>query len=183
KNVVTTLQNGMFAVSGDGKSVAVKDATGQDLVILPLSYNLGDFEFPILQHVSADAKTLTMTAVTDVAQAVPRSALHNVATPTEEQQAYAQFSAKLGIAMAAGGLVGMTIGAIIGGILGSAGVVLGPAGILTILGGVATGAGAGAVIGTIAAGGPTLIAAGIELINTLGAPNCSTRYAPKPCVP
>lgn len=125
-----------------------------------------------------------MTAVTDVAQAVPRSALHNVATPTEEQQAYAQFSAKLGIAMAAGGLVGMTIGAaIIGGILGSAYKGPWPGWNSYHPRGVATGAGAGAVIGTIAAGGPTLIAAGIELINTLGAPNCSTRYAPKPCVP
>jgi hypothetical protein len=183
KDVVTTLQNGMFAISEDGKSVAVKDATGHDLVTLPLSYNLGDFEFPILQRVSADAKTLTMTAVTDVAQAVPRSALHNVATPLEEQQAYGQFSAKLGIAMAAGGLVGLTVGAVIGGIIGAIGLLGGPVALVTILTGITIGAGVGSVVGTIAAGGPTLIAAGIELINTLGAPNCSTRYAPKPCVP
>ncbi|MGB3676923.1 MAG: hypothetical protein WA988_21035 [Candidatus Nanopelagicales bacterium] len=177
KNVITTLQNGMFAISGDGKSVAVKDATGHDLVILPLSYNLGDFEFPILQHVSDDAKTLTLTPVTDVAGAIPRSALHNVATPTEEQQAYGQFSAKLGIAMAVGGLAGLAVGAVLGCIFGI------PLGAVGCLPGIPIGAAIGSVIGTIIAGGPTLIAAGIELINTLNAPNCSTRYAPTGCVP
>ncbi|RYF44488.1 MAG: ammonium transporter, partial [Comamonadaceae bacterium] len=40
-----------------------------------------------------------------------------------------------------------------------------------------TGAGIGAIVGTIAVGGPTLIVAGIDLLTTLNAPPGTTKWS------
>ncbi|MDJ0482687.1 ammonium transporter, partial [Rhodococcus pyridinivorans] len=79
------------------------------------------------------------------------------------------FASQLGIATAVGGLAGTIIGAVVGGL----GLLGGPVGLASI----PLGAGIGGVIGTIVAGGPTLIVAGIGLIQTLTAPPGTTVYA------
>ncbi|MGA9872645.1 MAG: ammonium transporter, partial [Rhodococcus sp. (in: high G+C Gram-positive bacteria)] len=62
---------------------------------------------------------------------------------------------------------------IVGAGLGLLGVTVGPLVFATVPGGAAI----GSVIGTIAAGGPTLVIAGIDLINTLAAPPGTTKFA------
>ncbi|TSD94472.1 ammonium transporter [Skermania sp. ID1734] len=168
KDVVTTLTNGTFHLVDNNKSWAVQDANGHDLVVMPLTYNVAGRSFPIDSKISNDNKTLTLSAVTDAAKSVAAPALHPVASNAENQKAMGDFSAKLGIAMSVGGLIGMTIGALVG-LLGFAG---GPAGLVSV----PLGAGIGGVIGTIAAGGPTLIGAGIDLVNTFNAPPGTTRW-------
>lgn len=72
KSIVTTIDAGLFKVSGDGKSVVLQDSKGADLVSLPLAYNLGDLQFPFDRAISEDGKTLTLTPITDSAKATPR---------------------------------------------------------------------------------------------------------------
>lgn len=176
RDVVTTLNGGFFAV--EGNQVAVRNAFGHNLVVLPLTYNLGDREFPIDQRVSPDGRTLTMTPVTDVARSwAEPSLLHNVASTAENQRAMEAFSAQLGIATAVGGLIGLGIGAVAGGIIGAGGVVTGPGAFATIPGGIIAGATIGSIIGTLAVGGPTLLIAGIDLASTLSAPPDTTKFA------
>lgn len=179
KTVVTTLDGGFFEVSGDGKTVDIKDkASDKTLVTLPLAVNLGDLSIPLVNKVKDDGKRLELTP--NAAKATPATPLLKpVASTKENQAAQEAFASQLGIASAVGGFAGTVVGAVVGGILGAgaglaAGVVATP---LTILGGVATGAGAGAIIGTIVAGGPTLVVAGIDLVQTLTAPPGTTKFA------
>lgn len=177
KTVVTTLTGGTFDIKEDRSAVEIKDKFGATVVSLPLSYNLDGLQFPIEAAVEDAGKELNLKPVTDVARAVPRAALHDVASATENQMAMGAFSSQLGIAMAVGGLVGLTAGAVAGGLLGLAGIVGGPVVIPAVLTGIALGAGAGSIIGTISAGGPTLVIAGIDLANTLMAPPGTTKFA------
>lgn len=176
KTVVTTLDGGFFEVASDGKSVAVKDkASDKTLVTLPLALNFGDKSVPLVNKVKDDGKRLEVTA--DVAKASPlKPLLKPVASTTENQAAMSAFSTQLGIASAIGGLVGTTIGAVVGGIVflpAAFTIALIPA----WLTGIAAGAGVGGVIGTIVAGGPTLVVAGIDLVQTLTAPPGTTKFA------
>ncbi|MFZ2528003.1 MAG: ammonium transporter [Rhodococcus sp. (in: high G+C Gram-positive bacteria)] len=184
-SIVTVIDAGAFQVSGDGKSVELQDADGNAVVSLPLAVQLGDLQLPLEREISEDGKTLTLTPVTDPSQATPVAPEDKVATgitpvslkvadvasPEENLKAQQNFSSQLGIATAVGGLTGTIIGCIVGAIPGS---IVPGAG--TIAGCVA-GAGIGGVIGTIAVGGPTLIIAGVGLIQTLVAPPGTTMYA------
>ncbi|KAA0018931.1 ammonium transporter [Antrihabitans cavernicola] len=174
KTVVTTLDGGFFQVSSDGKTVDVKDkASGNALVTLPLAFNFNNATFPLVNKVSNDGKVLETTP--DLLHGKPL--LRPVASTIENQAAMSAFATQLGIATAIGGLTGTAIGAVVGGIIGSAGLLGGPVGLATILGGIATGAGVGGVIGTIVAGGPTLLIAGVDLVSTLTAPPGTSKYA------
>ncbi|TSD94474.1 ammonium transporter [Skermania sp. ID1734] len=168
KNVVVTLDGGTFAL--EHNSFAIRDTSGNDLVVLPLSYNLADRSYPIDSAISSDARSITLTPSTDLARSVVSLDRHPVASNMENQRAMTDFSQKLGIAMAVGGLVGLTIGAVLGCIFGV------PLGAVGCLPGIPIGAAIGGVFGTILAGGPTLIAAGIDLISTLNAPPGTTRW-------
>ena len=178
-SVVTVIDAGSFAVSGDGKSVELQDSDGNAVVSLPLAIQLGDLQLPFEREISEDGKTLTLTPVVDPAKATPVEPedkvapglnpvslkLNDVASPEENLKAQQNFASQLGIATAVGGLTGTVIGAIVGGLGGPVGL---PAG-----------AAIGGVIGTIVVGGPTLVVAGIGLINTLMAPPGTTEWAEK----
>ncbi len=182
QSVVTVIDAGAFQVSGDGQSVELQDNAGNTVVSLPLAVQLGDIQLPFAREISEDGKTLTLTPSTDLSQATPVAPedkvvpgitpvalkVTDVASPDENLKAQQNFASQLGIATAVGGLTGTIIGCVIGGIAG-AGVFSLPA--------CAAGAGIGGVVGTIAAGGPTLIIAGIGLIQTLTAPPGTTQYA------
>lgn len=183
QSVVTTIDAGAFRLSGDGKSVVVQDSNGAALVSLPLAYNLGDLQFPFERQISEDGRTLTLTPVTNPAQATPKPATANlqpVASPIENDRAIAHFQSQLGLATQVGSLTGTIVGAVVGCALaiplGSTGVLL-PAAAALCLGGIAGGAGIGGVLGTIATGGGTAVVAGIELMNTLNAPAGTTVWA------
>ncbi|CCW10891.1 ammonium transporter [Rhodococcus aetherivorans] len=184
-SVVTVIDAGSFAVSGDGKSVELQDSDGNAVVSLPLAIQLGDLQLPFEREISEDGKTLTLTPVTDPSKATPVEPedkvapglnpvslkLSDVASPEENLKAQQNFASQLGIATAVGGLTGTVIGAIVGGL----GFLGGPVGLASV----PAGAAIGGVIGTIVAGGPTLIVAGIGLINTLAAPPGTTEWAEK----
>lgn len=182
-SIVTVIDAGAFQVSGDGKSVELQDGDGKAVVSLPLAIQLGDIQLPFEREISEDGKTLTLTPVTDPAKATPVAPedkvargltpvslkLSDVASPEENLKAQQNFSSQLAIATAVGGLTGTVIGALVGGL----GFLGGPAGLASV----PLGAGIGGVIGTIVAGGPTLVIAGIGLIQTLTAPPGTTQYA------
>jgi len=182
-SVVTVIDAGTFQVSGDGQSVELQDDAGNTVVSLPLAIQLGDLQLPFEREISEDGKTLTLTPSTDLEQATPVAPedkvapgltpvalkVTDVASPDENLAAQQNFASQLGIATAVGGLAGTIVGAIVGGL----GFLGGPVGLASV----PAGAAIGGVIGTIVAGGPTLIIAGIGLAQTLLAPPGTTVYA------
>lgn len=164
--IVTGLTNGTFAVTGE--TVEIRDATGAALVTLPLAFRQGATEYPLPHAVSDDSRVLELTPVRNEAAARPAQALP-VASPMENRRAQDAFLSHFGVATAIGGFIGTAIGALVG----LAGILGGP----TVIASVTAGAAIGGIIGTIVAGGPTLIVAGIELINTLNAPPGTTPWA------
>ncbi|MBF6211683.1 ammonium transporter [Nocardia puris] len=164
--IVTTLTHGTFALAGN--SVDIKDTTGRTVLTLPLSLRQDGLEYPMPHTVRDDGRVLELTAVKNVAAARPAAVLP-VASNTENQRAMEAFLTQFSIATAIGSFIGL----IVGGAIGLIGVIGGPLAIGTI----PIAAGIGAIVGTIIAGGPTLIVAGIDLINTLNAPPGTTKWA------
>lgn len=174
-SVVTTIDAGAFKVSGDGKNIELQDNAGKPVVVLPLAFQLNSLQFPMEQKISEDGKTATITPVFDLGKAksiaadaqgdrvVSGIAIKDIASPAEDLKAQEIFNSRLAVATAAGTMAGTIVGAIVGVFFGGIGAV--------------PGAGIGAVVGTIIAGGPTLIAAGIDLGQTLAAAPGTTRYA------
>lgn len=122
-------------------------------------------------------------AASGVAQAAPADnplPLTPVASPQENQAAQVAFNTQLGTAVAVGGFAGTVTGAAIG---CGAGAALGlpfailPGALGGCLAGAGLGAGIGGVGGTIAAGGPTLVVAGNELLQTFNAAPGTSKWA------
>ncbi|OAK54725.1 hypothetical protein [Rhodococcoides kyotonense] len=185
RTIVTTIDAGVFKVADDGKTVDVLDQADKVLVTLPLSFNLGGLNFPYEQNVDNDGKTLRLVPQLDFNKASLRSsdlpAVNTVASPDENLKAQQTFSSQLALATAIGSLSGSIVGAGVGCLIGGtppALTVVGiPAAVLTCIGGALIGAPIGALAGTITAGGPTLVIAGVDLVNTLIAPPGTTKFA------
>ncbi|CAB4897377.1 ammonium transporter [Rhodococcus fascians] len=164
RTIVTTIDAGVFKVADDGKTVDVLDAADNTLVTLPLSFNLGGLNFPYEQNVDDNGKTLRLVPQLDLSKASANSrsiGATTVASPEENLKAQQNFSSQLGIATAIGGFTGTAIGFGVGAI----GFLAGPVGLASV----PLFATIGGVIGTIAVGGPGLVVAGIDLLNTLNA--------------
>lgn len=179
KTVLTTIDAGMFEFSSDGRTVDLKDDAGRVVVNMPLSFTAGPLEFPLIHTLTNAGRTLSLTPDADLTKARP-AGIKPVASLLENQRAQNAFATQFGLATAVGGFVGTAAGAVIGGILGAAVAaatcVAALACIVTALPLIATGAGVGAVLGTIAVGGPALAIAGTDLIGTLTAPEGSTKW-------
>ncbi|WP_415975828.1 ammonium transporter [Rhodococcus sp. 077-4] len=172
RTIVTTIDAGVFKIADDGKTVDVLDAADKTLVTLPLSFNLGGLNFPYEQNVDNDGKTLRLIPNLDFTKASANSrsiGATTVASPEENLKAQQNFASQLGIATAIGGFTGTAIGAVVGGL----GFLGGPVGLASV----PLGATLGGIAGTIIAGGPTLVVAGIDLINTLNAAPGTTVWA------
>ncbi|MBF6091865.1 hypothetical protein [Nocardia cyriacigeorgica] len=196
KTVVATVKGGSFSltekemVTKEGKPIAepseagsdaevpkvkvvdIKDDKGNTVVSFPLEFTAGETLIPVKSEVKEGDKVLEVTAEKPadfVAGQQPVFA-KPVASPIENQRAQNEFASNFGIATAIGGFVGTAIGAVIGCVITI------PAGCLP---GLVTGAGVGGILGTIAVGGPALVAAGIELVNTLQAPPGTTKWDDK----
>ncbi|KIQ14122.1 glycine zipper family protein [Rhodococcus sp. MEB064] len=171
--VVTTVDAGLFRASDDGKSVVLEDNEGNQVVSLPLSFNLNGIEFPYGVEYTDEGRTVTLIPNLAAPMGLTPAALEqNAASPAENTAAEQSFNSQLGLATSIGGLTGTIIGAGVGCILGG-----GPVVLPTCLTGAVTGAGIGGVIGTIAAGGPTLVVAGIDLLNTYNAAPGTSKFA------
>ncbi|GAB2654964.1 hypothetical protein GCM10027088_36620 [Nocardia goodfellowii] len=164
EKIITTITGGSFELAGN--SVDINDAHGNAVVTLPLSFRHDGLEFPLPHALRDGGTTLELTAVKDFTKAAP---VAPIASPLENRRAMDQFSSQFAVASTIGGFIGTVIGAAIG-LIGFAGGVFGLATIVT-------GAAIGGLVGTIIAGGPTLIIAGIELLETLNAPDGTTKWA------
>ena len=172
RTIVTTIDAGVFKVADDGKTVDVLDAADNTLVTLPLSFNLGGLNFPYEQNVDDNGKTLRLVPQLDLTKASANSrsiGATTVASPEENLKAQQNFSSQLGIATAIGGFTGTAIGALAGGL----GFLGGPVGFASV----PLGATVGGIVGTVIAGGPTLVVAGIDLLNTLNAAPGTSAWA------
>ncbi len=165
--VRTTLTGGSFRPAADRRTVDIRDTDGNTVLTLPLSVRQNGTEYPLPHRISADSHELDLTAVKDVTAARPARALP-VASVTENQRALEAFSTQFGIATAIGGFIGTALGALIG----LTGIVSGPGVVASVLAGAAL----GGIVGTIAVGGPALVVAGLDLVNTLGAAPGTTKW-------
>ncbi|AYJ48190.1 ammonium transporter [Rhodococcus sp. P1Y] len=175
RTIVTTIDAGVFKVADDGKTVDVLDSKDAVVVTLPLSFNLGGLNFPYEQNVDNDGKTLRLVPQLDLTKASANSrslGATPVASTEENLIAQETFASQLGIATAIGGFTGTVIGATVG-LIASCGLTLCAGAIAAV----PAGAGVGAIIGTIVAGGPTLVVAGIDLLNTLNSAPGTTKFA------
>ncbi|MEV0295796.1 hypothetical protein [Nocardia sp. NPDC050710] len=181
KTVVTTLRGGTFALTQkDGATpedpkinvVDIKDDKGNTVITLPMEFDAAGTEIPVKSELKKDNTVLEITPEKPEGLSLngPVGA-KPIASAIENQRAQNDFASKFGIGTAIGGFVGTAVGAIIGCIVTI------PAGCLP---GLVTGAGVGGILGTIAVGGPALVAAGVELINVMQAPEGTTQWADKP---
>ncbi|BAD55524.1 hypothetical protein [Nocardia farcinica] len=163
--IVTTLTGGTFQVNG--ATVDIQDAAGNAVVTLPLAFREAGLEYPLGHQVREGGRVLELTAVKDASKARPVP-VTPVASLEENQRAMDAFATQFGIATAVGGFIGLLVGGVIG-LVGLAGGVLALATVPVF-------ASVGALIGTLVVGGPALVVAGIDLINTLNAPPGTTKW-------
>lgn len=102
----------------------------------------------------------------------PPPVAQHVASDAENNAAIGNLGTQLGTAVTVGGFAGTVAGGLIGCLIG--GVIIPAVGCIP---GIALGVTAGTLIGTIAVGGPTLILAGIDTLNTMNAAPGTTRWA------
>ncbi|MFE3000514.1 hypothetical protein ACFXG4_36620 [Nocardia sp. NPDC059246] len=179
KTIVSTLKNGTFELAQqDGATpedpkvtvVNVKDQQGATAISFPLKFDADGTDIPVKSEVKDDGKVLEVVPEkpdnfqpgTTVLAAKP------IASASENQSAMSYFSTQFGLAVGIGSFVGTALGALIGCVVT---IVAG------CVPGLVAGAGIGGILGTIAAGGPTLVAAGIDLLQTLQAPDGTTKWA------
>ncbi|MEU0540727.1 hypothetical protein ABZ319_12715 [Nocardia sp. NPDC005978] len=208
KSVVTTLESGMFELSkarsadlaagittrlverdgalfaADGAAVApadavtvvdVKDSRGGILLTLPLDFRVGGVAIPVTPLLEQHNTVLTLTAAKPAGlELAGPLTVKPVASQLENDRALNAFITQFGLATTIGGFIGTAIGATIGCI---ATLVAG------CIPGLTTGAAAGGIIGTLAVGGPTLIAAGIDLLATMNAPSDTTKWSDRRQIP
>ncbi|MFQ6328407.1 hypothetical protein ACLMAL_19985 [Nocardia sp. CWNU-33] len=187
KVVVATLKGGTFSVTeepgatvDDPKTTVanVRDGKGNTLVSFPLNVDVDGKLVPVKADMKNDGTVLEVTpekpadlVVSNKPVVAKPVVAKEVASPIENQRAQNEFASNFGIATAVGGFIGTAIGAIAGCIITL------PLGCLP---GLVTGAGIGGILGTIAVGGPTLVAAGLELLNTIQAADGTSKWAEKP---
>ncbi|MGY4098362.1 hypothetical protein ACW2Q0_02175 [Nocardia sp. R16R-3T] len=190
KTVVAVLKGGTFSLTeepgatvDDPKTTVanVRDGKGNTLVSFPLNVDVDGKLVPVKADMKNDGTVLEVTpekpadlTVSDKPVVAKPVVAKEVASPIENQRAQNEFASNFGIATAVGGFIGTAIGAVVGCIFGL------PLFGVGCIAGLPIGAGIGGILGTIAVGGPTLVAAGIDLLNTLQAPDGTTKWAEKP---
>ncbi|MGN7132582.1 ammonium transporter [Rhodococcoides corynebacterioides] len=170
--VITTVDAGLFRASDDDKSVVLEDNEGNEVLSLPLSFNLNGVEFPYGVEYTDAGRTVKL--IPNLAAPIglePAALEQNVASPAENLKAEQAFQSQLALASAVGGLTGTIIGAVAGAVLGLP--LLGAGSVITI----PIAGAAGGFIGTLVAGGPTLVVAGLDLLNTYNAAPGTTKFA------
>ncbi len=170
-SVITTVDAGLFRASDDDKSVVLEDNEGNEVLSLPLTFNLNGVEFPYGVEYTDEGRTVKLIPNLSAPTGLEPAALEqNVASPAENLKAEQAFQSQLGLASAIGGLTGTIIGAVVGAIVGLP--LLG-SGVITI----PIAGAAGGFIGTLVAGGPTLVVAGLDLLNTYNSAPGTTKFA------
>lgn len=104
--------------------------------------------------------------------------LVQVASPQENKDAMANFTSILSVGTGVGSILGIGAGAVVGCIVG--GIIIPVIGCIP---GFITGGTVGGIIGTVTGGGTGVAAAAMDLVQTLNAPDGTTRYYVKPVAP
>ncbi len=173
RSVVTVLDAGGFHVTSDGRFVEIRNDAGQVIQTLPLTYRLGDREFSIAPVI--EGRQLTLTPETDPAKAT----MADVAGPTLpplpiDLSMLDKLADGVDSAVTVGTTVGTLVGALAGCLIGGTPLALTgiglPASVLSCLGGAATAAPVGGIIGTIVAAGPVLAYNGWQVYQTMNTP-------------
>lgn len=190
KTVVAALKGGTFSLTEEPGATAddpkttvanVRDSKGATLVSFPLNVDVDGELVPVKADMKNDDTVLEVTpekpanlAMSDKPVVAKPVVAKDIASPVENQRAQNEFASNFGIATAVGGFIGTAIGAVVGCVLGL------PLFGVGCLAGLPIGAGIGGILGTMVVGGPTLVAAGLELLNALQAPDGTTKWAEKP---
>ncbi|WP_327149463.1 hypothetical protein [Nocardia sp. NBC_01329] len=179
RSVVTTLDHGTFADTHTGGSVDIRNAAGELLDTLPVTYSLDGRALDLRRQISDDGRTLTITP--DIT-GLDRAALRPVASPVENQLAMNDLINAVSISTSLGTLVGTALGAIAGigigiAVSGVACAALSLGCVVAVLPIMSLAAAAGGITGLIVAGGPISTAAAFDYITTLNAPPGTSKYA------
>ncbi|RDI46685.1 hypothetical protein [Nocardia mexicana] len=174
KTVVTGLTGGTFElVDKPGETrqfIGIRDSAGTMAVEFPLDFRVSGLPIPVRPVLRDGGRVLELTPEQPVG--VQRlSTAQPVASPLENGRAINDFSSRLGVAAAIGALIG-------GAVAGAIGCVIAVL-MLCVPGAVVFGA-VGAVLGAVAGGGPAVIRDGVELMQTLQAPDGTTPWADRP---
>ncbi|WP_330252658.1 hypothetical protein OG874_42515 [Nocardia sp. NBC_00565] len=152
--------------------VDLADSDGHVVVTLPLQFRVADTEIPVTPVLQKDGTVLELApqkpAGLDISQPL---AVKPVASVVENQRARDEFATQFGLATAVGTFVGTAIGAVVGCVIT---IVAG------CIGGFTVGAAIGGIIGTVIGGSPILVTSGVDYVNTMFAPDGTTRFADKP---
>ncbi|QNG20166.1 hypothetical protein G4H71_13580 [Rhodococcus triatomae] len=172
-SVVSTIDSGLFRVSGDGDTVEVVDGSGKVVAAVPLTLKVGEQVFRIDQEIVDRTLTLTPQVPQDVVESVKATA----ASPSDiaqegpqtqaerDSNALGEFSSYLGYATLIGGLVFALVFGVVGLVVGC--IVVPAVGCLPgLMGGVS----AGSLAGTIFVGGPALVILGIQYLTIINTP-------------
>lgn len=186
--------------------INVKDKAGKIAMEMPVDYRISGVRIPVVPVVKDNGKVLQLTpqkpAGVDIsketvvvqpitsdakanlapkaaaspapkaeANTSPKAKAKEIASPQEDNAAMSDFATKFGLATGIGSFVGMAIGAVVGCVFGL------PLFGVGCIAGIPIGATLGGIVGTVATGGPTLVAAGMELVNALQTPAGKTKWA------
>lgn len=185
KDVVTTLDGGLFKVAADRQSVEIADLAGNPVLRLPLSFGLDSVSHPLNAAIEDNGTVLKLTPDMDPAKARPY--VRPVASPVEDQRALSMFTSYFSVGTAIGTFVGTAVGVVVGAIIGC---LLGsPFFGLGCIPAATVGASLGGILGMIVVGGPVLAFSAVDLVTTLTSPPGTTKYnysnpvTPAPPVP
>ena len=181
KAVVATLQGGTFQVvqkpgatpqATPQQIIDVKDKAGTIAMEMPVDYRISGKQIPVAPVVKDNGRVLQLTPQKPTGVEISKQTVvaTPIASPEEDNAAMTDFATKFGLATGIGSFVGLAIGAVVGCIFGL------PLFGVGCIAGIPIGATLGGIIGTVAAGGPTLVAAGMDLISTLQAKPYTTKW-------
>ncbi|MFE3262350.1 hypothetical protein ACFXPS_43965 [Nocardia sp. NPDC059091] len=151
-SVVAMVDGGVFAWSGNGRTIEVQDASGVPLDSVPLAFSIGGEQRRVDARISDDGHKLTLTpGLGDL------NAGDFVASPLENQLALDDFASKMSTGPMIGMAIGAVLGAMIGGVVGLGScLIVGPACVATVPAAIGAFAGAGGLAGTLTGGGIAL---------------------------
>ncbi|WP_157534948.1 hypothetical protein [Nocardia inohanensis] len=169
ESVVATLEEATFALAPDARSVLVRDSAGQQVMALPLAFELDGTPHPIAHRIVDAGRTLVLT---------PDLGLKPVASPMENQLALNDFASNMSKGPLIGTIAGTVIGALVGAAIGLGSCLLvGPGCLATTPAAIAAFAGAGGLAGTLVAGGAALADGAWKYLTTLQAAPGASAYA------
>ncbi|MBL1079045.1 hypothetical protein JK358_32045 [Nocardia sp. 2] len=163
------------SMNADNGQFQVRDNQGNLVTQFPLSYTIGDLEYPV--NAAVDGLRAVITPSKNIADARPTGLLKNVANQEAFDDAVSAAATQFGIITSIGTLIGTIVGGGLGCAVGAAGgVILGvavlsaPGGIAGCLVGAGIGIPLGAAAGLVLTGIPAAIVVGIGFANRINDP-------------